>query len=84
VETGFENGSRRARVSFRRFSPDGDRKDSEGNFYFGLDINEDEWMDILSGRIQPPGTMVNKKLCYYSATCEEIIIDDSYETLFRK
>lgn len=85
AEMAIENNIIRARVTFRRFSEEGDRVDTHGNKYFGLDINEDEWMEVTNGKIQPPGTMVHKKLCYYSATSEDTVFDDSYEyLLFRK
>ena len=41
-----------------------------GNKFLGLDGGEDEIMDIYSVRIQKPGTMVHKNLCYYTATSE--------------
>lgn len=56
----------RVRVTFRRFSDEGDRTDSLGNKFFGLPGGEDEAFDIYSVRIQKPGTMANKKLCYYT------------------
>lgn len=71
-------------VSFRRFAENGDRSDSEGNKYFGLGPNEDEWMDIFSPRIQQNGKMAHKKLCYYSANCDEVILDDNYDIIFQK
>ena len=79
-----ENGIRQVRVTFRRFNEKGDKIDSEGNKYFGLGINEDEVIEIYSVRIQPPSSMSNKKLCYYTSTCEEPLPDDTYEILFRK
>jgi len=39
VETGVENGSKRVRVSFRRFSEKGEKTDLEGNSYDGLGPN---------------------------------------------
>ena len=41
-------------------------------------------MDIYSFRIQKPGTLSNKKLCYYTYTCDEALPDDTYEILFLK
>lgn len=57
VEVGIENGARRVRVSFRRFSENGKKMDSDGNRYDGLGPNEDDWIDIYSCRIQRPGKM---------------------------
>ena len=79
-----ENGIRQVRVTFRRFSEEGDRVDSEGNKFFGLPMNEDEVIDLFSVRIQPPSSMSNKTLCYYTAGCEEPLPDDTYEILFTK
>lgn len=39
VEAGEENGTKKVRVTYRRFDENGDRQDSEGNKYFGLGIN---------------------------------------------
>ena len=61
---------KKVQVSFRRFSEEGDRTDSHGIKYFGLGPNEDEWMDVLSPRIQQDGKMAHKKLCYYTVNSE--------------
>jgi hypothetical protein len=47
----------RVRVSFRRLSETGTKMDADGNRYDGLGPNEDEWIDILSCRIQKPDKM---------------------------
>ena len=39
VEVGFENGSKRVRVTFRRFSDKGEKEDSLGQKYDGLGTN---------------------------------------------
>lgn len=57
VETGVDNGSKRVRVTFRRFSEQGEKVDSLGQRYDGLGPNEDDWIDVLSCRIQRPGKM---------------------------
>ena len=54
TEIGVENGSKRARVSYRRFCEEGNKVDTDGNRYIGLGPNEDEWIDLLSCRIQKP------------------------------
>jgi hypothetical protein len=84
AEVGEENGMRKVRVTYRRFAEDGDRVDSQGNKFFGLGISEDEWIDVLSSRIQKCGKMADTKLCYYTATSEEILLDDSYDILFEE
>ena len=53
----MENGAKRVRVSFRRFSESGKKVDSDGNRYEGLGPNEDDWIDIYSCRIQRGGKM---------------------------
>lgn len=58
--------------------------DSEGNKYFGLGMSEDFITDIYSVCIQKPGTMTQKKFCYYTSYCEEPLPDDTYEILFLK
>lgn len=57
VEVGIENGAKRARISYRRFSDNGQKVDSLGYKYDGLGPNEDDWIDVLSYRIQQPGKM---------------------------
>lgn len=66
AEVGEEKGIKKVRVTFRRFAENGDRVDSHGNRYFGLMPGEDEWLEVLSPRIQMNGKMVNRKLCYYT------------------
>lgn len=60
VEVGVENGAKRVRVSFRRFSETGKKIDSDGNRYDGLGPNEDDWIDVFSYRIQRPGKMARE------------------------
>lgn len=59
TEVGFENGAKRVRISFRRFSDQGEKVDSLGYRYDGLGPNEDDWIDVLSYRIQKPGKMAH-------------------------
>ena len=66
VESAVENGTQRVRITFRRFSENGAKVDSEGNRYDGLGPNEDNWYDVLSCTIQKPG--MAKELCLYSHT----------------
>lgn len=82
AENTEENGVRKVRVTFREFSEHGDKLDAEGRKYFGWGANEDEWLDIMSPRIQKPHTM-HKRLCYYSSTVtNEYFMDDSYDILY--
>lgn len=84
AEVGEEKGSKKIRVTFRRFSETGDRVDSHGNRYYGLLPGQDEWMQVLSPRIQMNGKMVCKKLCYFSYKSDELIPDDQYDILFEE
>ena len=36
MDTATQNDHKTVKVTYRRFSEDGDRKDEEGNSYFGL------------------------------------------------
>ncbi len=54
-----------------------------GQRYDGLGPNEDDWIDVLSYRLQKPGKMV-RELCYYSHIAEEPLVDDTYDLLFEK
>lgn len=67
AEEVVENGVKKIRVSFREFTPEGDKIDTEGRKYRGMGPNEDEWLDVMSPRVKKPHTM-HKKICYYSAT----------------
>jgi hypothetical protein len=80
---GIENGAKRVRISFRRFSENGKKVDLDGNRYDGLGPNEDDWIDIFSSRIQKPNKMA-REFCEYSLTCEEVLTDDTYDLLFEK
>ena len=74
AEVGEDNGFKKVRVTFRRFAPNGNRVDSFGNRFFGLNAGEDEWLDVLSPRIQMCGKMVDKKLCYYTHTADSDVV----------
>ena len=79
-----EQDTKSVRVTFREFSPKGDREDSEGNRFFGWGSNEDEWMDITNPRIQRPNKM-RRDLCYYASTPHnEFYVEDSYDIVYEK
>lgn len=65
TEIATENNVKKVRVTFRRFDEHGDRVDSLGNRFFGLK-SEDEWIDVLSPRIQQNGKMSDIPFCSYT------------------
>lgn len=65
TEIATENEVKKVRVTFRRFDENGDRVDSLGNRFFGLK-SEDEWIDVLSPRIQQSGKMSDIPFCSYT------------------
>jgi hypothetical protein len=81
VESTVENGVKKVRVTFREFNDKGDKLDAEGRKYFGWGANEDEWLDVMSPRIQRPHTM-HKRLCYYSSSGAPEYFDDSYDIIY--
>jgi hypothetical protein len=56
-----------------------------GNRFYGLDEDSDEWMDVLSPRIQSPGKMADYEIRYNKFSKQkpdEGKIDDFYDALF--
>lgn len=66
AEVSVEKDVKKVRVTYRRFDENGDRTDTFGNRFFGLRAGEDEYIDVLSPRIQQSNTMTDMPLCYYT------------------
>lgn len=82
AEESVEAGCKKVRVTFREFTEEGDKIDSDNRRYRGWGANEDEWFDVMSPRLRQPHTM-HKRLCYYSSTVNnDYFMDDSFDVLY--